>query len=155
MDLLILLLSATAKTGVFVTGWVLGLSLVCCILLIVPQMDIRSPGSGIMAKAAGEVVSVTESEIVVQPKKGDPRSYLIKRKEGELVSEEERTKSLLVLPRSMSWQETSVQVGQQVEKKELLARGVTQIFFQANILGVHRSQHDHRRRHGNWQSRRL
>ncbi|MDH3717146.1 MAG: MFS transporter, partial [Planctomycetota bacterium] len=26
--------------------WVLGISLVCCALLIVPQMDIRSPGSG-------------------------------------------------------------------------------------------------------------
>ena len=41
--------------------WVLGLSLVCCLLLIVPQMDIRSPGSGVMARAAGKVLSVSES----------------------------------------------------------------------------------------------
>ncbi len=49
------------------------------------------------------------------------------------MSDEERAKRLLVVPRSMSWQETVVEVGQQVKKKELLARGVTQIFFQANI----------------------
>ena len=33
----------------------------------------------------------------------------------------------------MSWQEPAVEVGQNVANKELLARGVTQIFFQANI----------------------
>jgi NNP family nitrate/nitrite transporter-like MFS transporter len=43
--------------------WVFGLSLVCCALLVVPQMDIRSPGSGIMARAAGTVTSVSGSEI--------------------------------------------------------------------------------------------
>ena len=37
------------------------------------------------------------------------------------------------MPRSMSWQEPVVNVGQEIHKKELLARGVTQIFFQANI----------------------
>ncbi len=113
--------------------WVLGSSFVCCILLIVPQMDIRSPGSGIMAKGAGEVISVTEEEVVVQPSKGEPRTYKIKRKEGELVSEKERTSGVLILPRSMSWQEVVVKQGQKVANKELLARGTTQIFFQANI----------------------
>ncbi len=113
--------------------WVLGSSLICCLLLIVPQMDIRSPGSGIMAKTAGKVIKVTESEIVVEPGVGAPRTYTLKRKEGELVSQTERDKGVLVLPRSMSWQETVVEEGQQVSKKELLARGVTQIFFQANI----------------------
>jgi NNP family nitrate/nitrite transporter-like MFS transporter len=112
--------------------WVLGSSLVCCVLLIVPQMDIRSPGSGIMAKAAGEVTSVTEDEIVVKSKTGE-KPYKLKRKEGELVSQDERSERVLVLPRAMSWQETAVEEGQQVKKKELLARGVTEIFFQANI----------------------
>ncbi len=113
--------------------WVLGASLVCCLLLIVPQMDIRSPGSGIMAKVGGEVTSVTESEIIVEHKTGTSATYPLKRKAGELVSHEERAKGLLVLPRSMTWQESVVGEGQQVDKKELLARGVTQIFFQANI----------------------
>ena len=113
--------------------WVLGSSLICCLLLIVPQMDIRSPGSGIMAKAAGKVISVTDSEIVVQPNFGDSTPYRLKAKEGELVTDEERRSRLLVLPRSTSWQEAVVEEGQEVKKKELLARGVTQIFFQANI----------------------
>lgn len=33
----------------------------------------------------------------------------------------------------MSWQEPAVVVGQQVQRKELIARGITEIFFQANI----------------------
>ena len=85
-----------------------------------------------MSKAAGEVVSVSETEIVVEAARGT-RTYDLKRKEGELASQHERTSGVLVFPRSMSWQEPAVEAGQQVKKKELLARGVTQVFFQANI----------------------
>jgi NNP family nitrate/nitrite transporter-like MFS transporter len=113
--------------------WVLGLSLVCCVLLIVPQMDIRSPGSGVMATAAGEVTAVTPAEIAIESKIGKQLTYKLKEKTGELLDERERAEGLLVLPRSTSWQEPVVAIGQQVKKKELLARGVTQIFFQANI----------------------
>ncbi len=113
--------------------WVLGTSLICCLLLIVPQMDIRSPGSGIMSKAAGKVVAVTDEAVVVETAAGKQRSYALKHKVGELVTPEERKSRLLVLPRGTSWQEPVVEVGQDVANKELLARGVTQIFFQANI----------------------
>lgn len=113
--------------------WVFGLSLICCVLLVVPQMDIRSPGSGIMARAAGKVVAVSDSQIVVETLKLGTHSYSLKASQGELVTDEERASGLLVWPRSMSWQEPAVEVGQTVKKKELLARGVTQIFFQANI----------------------
>jgi NNP family nitrate/nitrite transporter-like MFS transporter len=113
--------------------WVFGLSLVCCGLLIVPQMDIRSPGSGLMARAAGTIESVSDTAIVVQTDLGAIQRYELARKSGELASEEERRDGLLVLPRSMYWQEPVVAVGQHVPKKALLARGVTQIFFQANV----------------------
>jgi NNP family nitrate/nitrite transporter-like MFS transporter len=113
--------------------WVLGASLICCLLLVVPQMDIRAPGSGIMARAAGQVATVTEDEIVVDSESLGSKAYALKRKEGELVSQQERDTGVLILPRSMTWQEAAVTEGQQVKKKELLARGVTQIFFQANI----------------------
>lgn len=113
--------------------WVLGASLICCLLLIVPQMDIRSPGSGVMSKSAGQVLTVSDAEIVVQPVAGEPKTYQLKQQVGQLVSAQERAEGVLVLPRSMSWQEAVVTEGQQVKKKELLARGVTQIFFQANI----------------------
>lgn len=113
--------------------WVLGLSLICCALLIVPRMEIRSPGSGVMARSAGTVVRVLETEIIVETAKGKRQAYALKAKTGEPLTEEERMQRLLVLPRSQSWQEPAVTVGQKVKKKELLARGVTQIFFQANI----------------------
>jgi NNP family nitrate/nitrite transporter-like MFS transporter len=113
--------------------WVLGLSLVCCLLLIVPQMDIRSPGSGVMATAPGEVTAVSAQAIIVKSAKGGEKSYALKQRQGEAITPEERAKRVLVWPRSMVWQEPVVEVGQQVKKKELLARGVTQIFFQANI----------------------
>ncbi|MEK6249601.1 MAG: MFS transporter [Planctomycetales bacterium] len=113
--------------------WVLGLSLACCAFLTVPQMDIRSPGSGIMAKATGRVTSVTDNEIVVDSKSGQSKTYKLDRKAGELVTAEERAQRVLVFPRSQAWQEAAVKEGQEVKKKELLARGVTEIFFQANI----------------------
>jgi NNP family nitrate/nitrite transporter-like MFS transporter len=113
--------------------WIFGLSLACCVLLIVPQMDIRSPGSGIMAMAAGTVRAVSSKEITVENKAGKMITYTLKVRGGDLVTEEERKKGLLVLPRSLSWQEPVVIGDQKVKKKELLARGVTQIFFQANI----------------------
>ncbi len=49
------------------------------------------------------------------------------------MSQADRANNVLVLPRSTIWQAPVVKVGQQVVKKELLARGVTEIFFQANI----------------------
>jgi NNP family nitrate/nitrite transporter-like MFS transporter len=113
--------------------WVLGVSLACCLLLIVPQMDIRSPGSGIMARTPGTVLSVNGSEIVVETKAKRQITYQLKEKEGSLVTDEQRAQGLLVWPRSMSWQAAMVTPGDEVKKKQLLARGVTEIFFQANI----------------------
>ncbi len=114
--------------------WVLGTSFVCCALLIVPQMDIHAPGSGIMARTSGQVIRVNENEVVVEgAKTGAEKTYVLIPKVGDLVTQEDRNKNVLVLPRSMSWQEPAVRVGQEIRKKELLARGVTQIFFQANI----------------------
>ena len=113
--------------------WVFGLSVVCCALLIVPQMDIHAPGSGVMARFAGSVVSVSDAEVVVESPILGSKTYAISPREGDVVSDEERHSGLLIWPRSMSWQEPAVKVGQEVKKKELLARGVTHIFFQANI----------------------
>ncbi len=113
--------------------WVFGASLLCCALLVVPQMDIYSPGSGIMAKSGGVVQSVANGEIVIESPKRGEMTYSLKPKEGGLVTDEERHSGLLILPRSQSWQEAVVKVGDTVTKKQLLARGVTQIFFQANV----------------------
>ncbi len=113
--------------------WVFGLSLICCLALSVPQMDIHAPGSGITARFAGTVEKVTDTEIVVRAPKAGVTSYPLHHKAGELVTTEERNSGLLVWPRSMAWQEAVVKPGDAVAKRQLLARGMTHIFFQANI----------------------
>src|SRR5262249_44795074 len=45
----------------------------------------------------------------------------------------DRRDGVLVLPRAQAWQEPVVASGQAVKKKEVIARGTTQIFFQANV----------------------
>ena len=113
--------------------WVFGISIICCFLLIVPQMDIHAPGSGVMARRAGVITEITSNSITVNTDGIDPVIYPVNEKKSLLVSHEERNSGLLIFPRSTSWQEPIVEVGKEVKKKELLARGVTHIFFQANI----------------------
>ena len=85
-----------------------------------------------MARGAGVVKSVSESEIVVTGARGDV-SYTFQTKTEEPVPDEVRDAGLLVLPKAASWQEAAVAVGDKVAKKQLLARGVTHVFFQANV----------------------
>ncbi|MDP6455078.1 MAG: MFS transporter [SAR202 cluster bacterium] len=106
--------------------WVLGICVICFILLIVPRMDIQSPGQGVTAARTGTVTSVGPDEIIV----ADKTYALSPRQE---VSAEDREEGVLVFPTSSFWHEPVVDVGDEVEKKELLARGVTNIYFQANV----------------------
>jgi len=108
--------------------WVLITCLVGCTLLIMPQMDIHSPGKGVMAKRPGTVSAVSSEEIVV----GDV-TYSLKVSKDEGLTEEQKRMGTLVLPRSATWQEPVVNVGDTVTKKQLLARGETHIYFQANV----------------------
>ncbi len=105
--------------------WILGASSVISFMLIVPKMDIYSPGKGVMAKRGGTVISVSESQIVM-----DYGTIELKVK-SENVDIDDNSFSLL--PSSMGWQEPSVEPGQVVKKKELLAKGITKIIFQANV----------------------
>ncbi|MCP4583677.1 MAG: NarK/NasA family nitrate transporter [candidate division Zixibacteria bacterium] len=107
---------------------VLGCCLICCVFLVVPRMDIESPGKGIMSTRAGMVVSVTDYEVVV-----DSVRYELKSINGQTLTDEQREKGTLVWPTSRWWQEPVVKAGDTVQKKQLLARGVTHIYFQANI----------------------
>lgn len=104
--------------------WVLGGCAVACFLLIVPRMDIYAPGEGVMAAAPGTVSQVSSDAVVV----GENRYEL--RPEPAMAAFDERT---LVFPKSRFWQEAVVQPGQEVARRELIARGVTHIYFQANI----------------------
>jgi NNP family nitrate/nitrite transporter-like MFS transporter len=105
--------------------WVLGSSVLISFLLTVPKMEIYSPGKGVMAKSSGTVTKVTATEIVV-----DNRSYAIE-KNGR--SFDNLDDNVMVFPTRAGWQEAVVEEGQTVDKKQLLAKGVTEIYFQANV----------------------
>jgi NNP family nitrate/nitrite transporter-like MFS transporter len=105
--------------------WVLGGSVVLSFLLLIPRMEIYSPGAGLMAAEAGAVASVSADQITV----GD-RTYPLTPRMNRSGATDRRQ---LVFPTKESWQEPTVHPGDQVKKKQMLAQGVTRIYFQANM----------------------
>jgi len=112
--------------GRTVMYWVLGASVLISFLIIIPKMDIYSPGRGVMAKRSGTVTAVTDKAVTV-----GEMVYAIRQKPEPI--ENYTDDQMLIFPTKQTWQESVVEVGQQVKKKELLAKGVTRIFFQANV----------------------
>jgi len=105
--------------------WVLGLSVAISFMLVIPKMEVYSPGEGIMAARAGTVTEVSTTVVVVD----DKRYELVEKDQ----SFNDLDETLLVFPTKSIWQEPVVEVGQQVKRRELLAKGVTRIYFQANV----------------------
>jgi MFS transporter, NNP family, nitrate/nitrite transporter len=106
--------------------WVLGLSVAISFMLVIPQMSVFSTGRGVMAKGDGVVTAVGDSSIKV-----GERDYSFSKKGPNV--DRSYDDGVLVLPTKEVWHEPLVEVGDQVKKKQLLARGVTRIFFQANV----------------------
>ncbi len=106
---------------------VLATTAFCCLLLIFPKMDVESPGRGIMAARAGTVAEVTDTSLLI-----DERRYALKPR-GADIAERYAESQALVLPIINTWQEPTVEVGDVVARRELVARGVTHIYFQANV----------------------
>src|SRR5262245_37175876 len=106
---------------------VLTVCTITCALLSVPRMDIQSPGRGIMARTAGVVTSIDAAAIVVDdvryPLQPVPQEWL-----------DARDASALILPSRAFWHEQVVKVGDAVSKRQLIARGITHIYFQANVV---------------------
>lgn len=105
--------------------WVLGLSVLISFMLMVPRMEIYSPGAGIMASRPGTVTEVSPSVVAV-----DGKPYMLTEQDRSFENLDDR---LVLLPKKTVWQEPVVEIGQRVERRELLARGVTKIYFQANV----------------------
>ena len=105
--------------------WVLGASVAICAMLFIPKMEITSPGQGIMARQDGVVTFVSEDMIKVGEKE-----YPIKVKNED---KEITDSKLVVFPSKDVWQEPVVEVGDKVVRKQLLGKGVTKIYFQANV----------------------
>lgn len=104
---------------------VLMCSLIGSILLSVPVMEILSPGKGVLALKDGVVSGVFADSVTV-----DNTTYPFKPKPGVVSDYKDEN---VIFPKKTTWQEPVVSVGQQVKKKELLAKGVTRIYFQANV----------------------
>jgi NNP family nitrate/nitrite transporter-like MFS transporter len=105
--------------------WVLGLSVAVSFMLMFPKMEIYSPGEGILAQRPGVVAEVTDTRIVV-----DDQIYQIKQAEKDFENLDDK---ILVFPTKDTWQEAVVEVGQEVKRRELLAKGITRIYSQANV----------------------
>ncbi len=107
--------------------WVLGSCVVCCLLLIVPRMNIQLTGEGITASQKGTVTSVAPGEIVV----GEEAYRLNPKGDGPVFDGSDE--DVIIFPTSVFWQEPVVEPGDEVKKKQLLAKGITHIYFQANV----------------------
>jgi NNP family nitrate/nitrite transporter-like MFS transporter len=59
------------------------------------------------------------------------RSYALREPQEDAISG--RDDDILILPTSNFWHEPVVQVGDEVQRRELLAKGVTHVYFQANV----------------------
>ncbi|AMA49039.1 MFS transporter [Flavobacterium covae] len=101
--------------------WVLGSSVVISFLLIFPKMEILTDGPGVLATTNG-IVKINNNIIQVNNKEHKVN-----------LKNESHLKESILLPVKSSWQEIIVQQNQQVKKKELLAKGITQIKFSANM----------------------
>ncbi|MDE2026925.1 MAG: MFS transporter [Candidatus Omnitrophica bacterium] len=104
---------------------VLLLAILFSFLLIIPKMDIYSPGQGVVATNAGVVTAITSKEIVIGDKK---YPYILKADQLENFDDK-----LMAFPTKTVWQEPAVKEGQKVQRKQLLAKGITRIYFQANV----------------------
>lgn len=106
--------------------WVLTSCALCFILLLAPRMEVRSPGEGVMADKAGAVTAVTPDGIQLN---GTTIPLKVEEPLDPAVLEE----GVFVFPIVRSWQVPAVEVGQEVKKREIIARGVTHVYFQANV----------------------
>lgn len=104
--------------------WVLSGCAVVSLLLAVPRMDIQTPGQGVTAARGGTVTAAGAQAVEID----GVRYPLRPRAPGRPARQ-----GTLVWPTTASWQEPVVRPGEVVAKRALLARGVTHIYFQANI----------------------
>lgn len=101
--------------------WVLSSSVVLSALLMIPKMEIKTTGPGVVATKKGTVTSVTKENIKI----GETNFAVLQKKDNNAENK--------IFPTKTSWQEVVVNQNQTIKKKELLAKGVTLIKFDANM----------------------
>ena len=101
--------------------WVLSSSVVLSALLMVPKMEITTTGPGVLATKKGTITQISNDKIKV----GGTDFAVAQKKENNAED--------AIFPTKTSWQQVVVQQNQTVKKKELLAKGITVIKFDANM----------------------
>ncbi|MBE8726632.1 MFS transporter [Flavobacterium hungaricum] len=101
--------------------WVLGSSVILSALLSIPKMEITTTGPGVLATKKGTITTVTNNNI----KLGETDFAVAQKTENNAQN--------TIFPTKTSWQQIVVQQNQNVKKKELLAKGITVIKFDANM----------------------
>ncbi|PXY42972.1 MFS transporter [Flavobacterium hydrophilum] len=101
--------------------WVLSSSVILSALLMVPKMEITTTGPGVLATKKGTITSVSNQNIKI-----GETDFPVNQK-NEITAESS------IFPTSTSWQQVVVEQNQPVKKKELLAKGITVIKFDANM----------------------
>jgi NNP family nitrate/nitrite transporter-like MFS transporter len=113
-----------------VSLWVFITAITISAMLMVPKMTIESPGKGVLSKLPGEVTKVTENTVEVTNPKAGVRVYKFTPQVGDFNKD---TSDFFMFPTKKVTQEAIVKVGDKVTKKQLLVKGTTNIFFQANV----------------------
>jgi NNP family nitrate/nitrite transporter-like MFS transporter len=101
--------------------WVLSSSVVLSALLMIPKMDITTTGPGVLAVKKGKITMVSNSNVKI-----DNTDFIIDQKRME-------PQQSSIFPIRTSWQQVVVNLNQTVKKKELVAKGITHIRFDANM----------------------
>jgi NNP family nitrate/nitrite transporter-like MFS transporter len=121
--------------------WVLSVCSLVTFALFFPKMDIITPGDGVLARAPGTIVEFSDRSMTVQ-RVGSEREDVY-----QLISESEpagtHDRDFAFWPRSESRQswagkdlgesERPFRIGDSIAMRELIARGTTHIYFQANM----------------------
>ena len=120
--------------------WVFGICIVCLVLLMPPRVEIRTPGQGIMATKSGIAELVSDSIIIIQGEKNEDGKMIYplqSKKEGADQANirfgiHHDKEGFLFLPTSLSWQEPLIKEGDAISKGQLISKGITEVYFQAN-----------------------
>lgn len=117
--------------------WVFGICIFCLVLLLPPRVEIQTTGQGIMASKAGTVLAIEKNEIVLSDALDNSEKTAYQLQTKELHTDirfgiHHDTEGFMPLPSTLVWQEPQVKIGDKVNKGQLLAKGITLIYFQAN-----------------------
>jgi NNP family nitrate/nitrite transporter-like MFS transporter len=106
--------------------WVFWACLLSCLVAAVPRMDVRSPGEGVTSRQTGEVAEVSAGHISIEG-----QSYALTSPPQKLPAETDD--GTMFLPRIVRWHEPVVEPGDPVIKKQLLARGISNLYYPSNV----------------------